>query len=134
MRRVAKTAMVPEWVGSRAAFPSGHDAVDRRAVADGEFHHVAVLQVGDPLVRIVILVAARIGTRDERAIRFDGQRSLEDKPLVLEIIEPFQRLAAVDEKDRGCSCARRGFGARLWVRLFWAAGARVCRWRRQRLL
>jgi len=52
----------------RAAFPSGHDAVYGRTVADGEFQRVAVLQVGDPLIRIVMLVAARIGTSDERAI------------------------------------------------------------------
>ena len=31
-----------------------------------------------------MLMAARIGARDERTIRFDGQRRLEDKALVLE--------------------------------------------------
>ena len=37
-------------------------------MADGEFHRVAVLQVCDPFVRIVMFVAPRIGTRDERPI------------------------------------------------------------------
>ena len=67
-------------------------------MADSEFHHIAILQVGDALVWIVVLTATRVRSRHERAVGFYREARLEDDTPVLQLLDTLDGLSAITRK------------------------------------
>ena len=62
-------------------------------MADGVLHDVAVLEVRDALVGVILLAPARIRPRDERAVSLEREAGLKGERRVLQLFLPLDRLS-----------------------------------------
>ena len=67
-------------------FAIGRFGAHRNVVANGVFRRVPVMQVGETLIPVVAVKAARIVARDEWPVRFYGHLDLESESGVLYIV------------------------------------------------
>ena len=70
----------------QATFAVGGFGAHGNVVADGEFRRVPVMQVGETLIPVVAVEAARVVAREERAVRFHGHLDLESESRILHIV------------------------------------------------
>ena len=69
-------------------------------MAHGVLRDIAILQIGNPFVRVVALAPSGIRTWDERPIRLDGQAGLEGEHRVLQVVLTFDRHAPIHQEYR----------------------------------
>ena len=86
-----------------AAFAIGRFGAHGNVVADGVFRRVPVMQVGETLVPVVAVEAARVVARDEWLVRFYGHLDLEGESGVLHIVVLSGRPSIDDEQGNGAS-------------------------------